>query len=58
MFKPLNKEIARQCFAALMLDYEGEGYASGRVLIDGWWKADLVADSVEALKEKFYNKEY
>ena len=58
MIRPLNKEIARICFASLVLDYEFEGYASGRVLVDGWYKADIVADSVESLITKFENHEY
>ena len=58
MFKPLDVEIARKCFATLVLDYESPDYASGRVLIDGWYKATLTANNREELIQKFYNKEY
>ena len=59
----LNQEIARKCFASLVLDYEYPGdelhgfepFASGRVLIDGWYKADISASNRDELVEKFYN---
>jgi len=63
MTQPMNTEIARKCFASLVLDYEYPGderlgfepFASGRVLVDGWWTADLVAKTRDELVAKFEN---
>ena len=58
----LNECIARKAFAELILDHE---YAAQpehnlpsmvicRVLIDGWWSANIRADTRERAIEKFF----
>lgn len=56
--KEINKVIARNLFYSLILDYDLEGYASGRILNDGNFVCNIVSNSVENLVEKFYRKEY
>lgn len=57
----MDNIIARKCFATLILDKEYLGdkeynlppLVSCRVLVDGWWKADLYAETKEEAVEKF-----
>ena len=61
---PMNVCIYRQCFASLWLDYEYNGsdglppYVSGRVLIDGLFRAHISAGSRQELIRAFINGEY
>lgn len=54
----LNQEIARRCFASLILDYEYTDIVFCRVLIDGYFCSNLTADSRQAAIEKFYNTDW
>lgn len=54
----LNIEIARRCFASLVLDYEFNDFVSCRVLIDGYYCSSFIASSREAAIEKFNNTEW
>lgn len=54
----LNQEIARRCFASLILDYEYTDIVFCRVLIDGYFCSNLTADSRQAAIEKFNNTEW
>ena len=61
---PKNECIDSRAFAALILDYEYPGddvlppYVSGRVLIDGLYKAGITATSREELIAKFRGGNY
>lgn len=52
---PLNQEIARKYFASLILDHEYDDIVFCRVLIDGYFCANLAADNRQAAIEKFNN---
>ena len=67
----LNQEIARRCFASLILDYEitqADINESGfygfiphvtcRVLIDGYYHSTFTAENRQAAIEKFNNTEW
>lgn len=58
MTKPRDELIARKCFASLWLDYEWEDFVSCRVLIDGWFKANLYAKDCEEAIDKFMKGDY
>lgn len=59
MRTPINECIDSRAFAALILDYEYPGdkvlqpFASGRVLIDGLFRAYISATSRDELISKF-----
>ena len=62
----LNECIARKAFAELILDHECAAQPEYglpsvvicRVLIDGWWNANIRADTREHAIEKFFNSEW
>ena len=66
MSADLNETIAWKGFGQLILDREYPGCPElklkpcvfCRVLIDGWWRDNLVAESREDAIEKFYNTEW
>lgn len=64
MRSPLNECIDSRAFAALILDYEYPAddvlpaYVSGRVLIDGIYRAAITATSREELITKFRGGNY
>ena len=64
MRSPLNECIDSRAFAALILDYEFpasdwcDAYASGRVIIDGLFKAWISGTDRNDLIRKFRNREY
>lgn len=59
MIKPMNRTIARKCFAELVLDYEWKGDAylppsvTCRVLIDGCFCTRIYATTIDAAIEYF-----
>lgn len=53
--KPIDKEIARQCFASLVLDYEYERTVVCRVLIDGNFYTTITATTIESAIDFFYS---
>lgn len=61
---PMNECIYRKCFASLYLDYEFDGsngfppYVTGRVLVDGCFRAHISADNRLDLIKAFINGEY
>lgn len=55
MVKALNQEIARKFFASLILDFEYPDVVICRVLIDGYFCANLTAANRQAAIEKFNN---
>lgn len=64
MRRPLNECIDSRAFAALILDYEfpatdwTDSYASGRVLVDGCFRAHICGTDRADLIKRFRNNEY
>lgn len=66
MTADLNECIAWKGFGQLILDREWPGCPElklkpgvyCRVLIDGWYRDSLIADSRDAAIEKFYNTDW
>jgi len=60
----INECIDSRAFAALILDYEYAGdavlppYASGRILIDGLYRASITGTDRNDLIRKFRNNEW
>ena len=60
----MENEIARKCFASLVLDVEYPGdedipaYVKCRVLVDGWYRATIYAANREEAISRFYSGEW
>lgn len=60
---PMNETIAQKYFATLVLDQEWKGCEKlklkpgvyCRILVDGWYRDSLIAESREQAIEKFMN---
>jgi len=66
MANEMNLEIARKCFASLVLDHEWKGCPElklkpavyCRVLVDGWYVDAIYAPNREVAIEKFMSKNW
>ena len=61
MLKPMDKLIARRCFATLYLDFEYPGddilppSVTCRILVDGWFKERFHVETIDQAIEYFNN---